>query len=398
LENVSGGQDPAIADLREPSLSDAAQAGGVSPASRLYSLDALRGFDMVWIIGAEDILHSLAKTTGSPFWIALSDQFTHPDWNGFHLYDLIFPLFLFIAGVATPFSLEKAMEKGMSRRRLLGRIARRALLLLILGYIYNNGLQVHPLAEIRFPSVLGRIGVAYLFAAIIYLYAKPGRRMLVMGSWLCCLLIGYWLLLLLNAAPGFHHGDLSMEGNFVSYVDRLILPGKLYRGIHDPEGLLSTLPAIGTGLLGIMTGSFLKTSSLVPARRALGLAVAGLIGLLLAQIWNLAFPINKNLWTSSFVLQAGGLSLLLLALFYWVIDVRGYRTWSFFFRVIGLNSLLIYMSGVFIDWDYTNTACFHWLDQLVGAPWNSVVMACCLVGIEWAFLYFLYKMKVFLRI
>jgi predicted acyltransferase len=368
------------------------------PAHRLDSLDALRGFDMFWIMGAEDIVHGMAKATGSSVWIALSDQFTHPDWNGFHIYDLIFPLFLFIAGVATPWSLDRAMEKGATRRRLLGRILRRVLLLLILGYVYNNGLQAHPLSGIRFPSVLGRIGLAYGVAALIYLYTRPGRRVWVMSIWAGVLLIGYWLLLAFNSAPGFHRGDLSMAGNFASYVDHLLLPGKLYRDIHDPEGLLSTLPAIATGLAGILAGSFLKNSALAPAQRALRLGLAGLGSLLLAQAWNTVFPINKNLWSSSFVLHTAGLSLLLLALFYWVIDVRGIKKWSFFFRVIGMNSLLIYMSGTFIDWDYTNTACFQWLGQWVGAPCNAVVMAISLVGLEWAFLWGLYKMKVFLKI
>jgi len=370
---------------------------------RLDSLDALRGFDMLWIMGAEDIIHALARATGSPFWTALSDQFTHPEWNGFHCYDLIFPLFLFIAGVATPYSMESAMEKGASRRKLLARIMRRALLLVILGIIYNNeGLQLHPLREIRYASVLGRIGIAWMFASVIYLYSRPGRRILVMGGWFCGLLIGYWLLLLFNAAPGFHRGDLSMEGNFVSYVDRLWLPGKLYLGIHDPEGLLSTIPAIGTGLAGMLAGSFLKHSSLSPARRALRLTLAGSACLFLAQVWNPVFPINKNLWTSSFVLHAGGLSLLLLALFYWLIDVQGYKKWSFFFRVIGMNSLLIYLSGILIDWDHANTACFQWLGQWVGqwagTPFNAVTMAICLVGLEWIALWALYKKKIFLKI
>jgi predicted acyltransferase len=377
-----------------------AAPGEASARSRLDSLDALRGFDMFWIIGAEDIFHTMAKATGSPFWTVLSDQFTHPEWNGFHLYDLIFPLFLFIAGVATPYSLERAMEKGSSRRKLLGRIFRRAFLLILLGIIYNNeGLQLHPLRELRYASVLGRIGVAWFFASVIFLYTRPERRMRVMGFWFCGLLIGYWLLLLFNAAPGFHRGDLSPEGNFVSYVDRLFLPGKLYiAGIHDPEGLLSTIPAIGTGLAGILAGSFLKHSDLSPARRSLRLTLAGSACLFLAQVWNTVFPINKNLWTSSFVLHAGGLSLLLLALFYWLIDVRGYKKWSFFFRVIGMNSLLIYMSGTFIDWDHANGACFQWLGQWVGAPFNAVAMAISLVGLEWIALYFLYRKKIFLRI
>src|SRR5436190_11545074 len=158
---------------------------------RLYSLDALRGFDMFWIMGAEEIVHSLAKTTGSSFWAGFSNQLTHPAWNGFHFYDLIFPLFLFIAGVATPYSVGRELEKGKSRSQLLMRVIKRGLLLVLLGIIYNNGLQLRPLSEIRFGRVFGRIGLAYMFANIIYLYSKQLGQII----WFCALLIGYWLLL-----------------------------------------------------------------------------------------------------------------------------------------------------------------------------------------------------------
>ena len=365
-----------------------------SPSQRLYSLDALRGFDMFWIIGAEEIFHSLAKITGSPFWEAIANQFTHPDWNGFHAYDLIFPMFLFIAGVATPYSVGKELEKGTPRRQLLIRVIRRGLILVLLGIIYNNGLKIHPLSEVRFPSVLGRIGIAYMFANIIYLYTKQRGQII----WFCSLLIGYWLLLLFNSAPGFPRGDLSMQGNFASYIDRSIIPGKLYLGIHDPEGLVSAIPAIGTGLLGILTGNLLRNSPLSPSAKALRMALTGAVFIILAQVWNLVFPINKNLWTSSFVLMVGGLSLLLLATFYYIIDVLGYKKWAFFFTVIGMNSILIYMSSRFIDWKYATAGFFKWLDQLVGEPWNAFVMVFCFLAVKWAFLYFLYKKKTFLRV
>src|SRR5688500_11284661 len=158
---------------------------------RLYSLDALRGFDMFWIIGAEEIFHGLAKATGSPFWNALSIQFTHPAWNGFHIYDLIFPLFLFIAGVSTPYSIGRELEKGKSRQQLMLRVIKRGLILVLLGIIYNNGLQLRPISDIRFSSVLGRIGIAYMLANIIYLHAKEKTQII----WFAGLLIGYWLIL-----------------------------------------------------------------------------------------------------------------------------------------------------------------------------------------------------------
>lgn len=361
---------------------------------RLYSLDALRGFDMFWIMGAEEIFHTLFKATGSSFWGALSNQFTHPAWNGFHFYDLIFPLFLFIAGVATPYSVGRELEKGKTKKQLLFRVIKRGLILVLLGIIYNNGLQLRPLADIRFGSVLGRIGLAYMFANIIYIYTKERAQVI----WFFSLLIGYWLLLKFTSAPGFPTGDLTMEGNFASYIDRSILPGRLYLGIHDPEGLVSTIPAIATGLLGILAGRFIKYGTATGQRKSVLMAIVGAIFIVIAWIWNFDFPVNKNLWTSSFVLNVGGISLILLALFYYIIDVLGYRKWAFFFKVIGMNSILIYMSGQFINWEYTTDGFFKWLGQLIGNPYNAVVLAMCYVFVKWAFLYFMYRKKVFLRV
>ncbi|WPV00909.1 DUF5009 domain-containing protein [Mucilaginibacter sp. cycad4] len=373
----------------------AKQADDINAArTRLFSLDALRGFDMFWIMGGEEIFHGMAKATGSPFWGAIANQFTHPDWNGFHLYDLIFPLFLFMAGVSTPFSVGRELEKGKTRRQLLLRVIKRAFILVLLGLVVNNGLKIMPVSEIRFPSVLGRIGIAYMFANIIYLYSTERWQMF----WFGFFIIGYWLLLKFTSAPGFPMGDLTMKGNFASYVDRSILPGRLYLGIHDPEGLFSTIPAISTGILGILTGLLLKKGGITQMRKVATMAVVGVIFLILAQIWNLDFPINKNLWTSSFVLHVGGLSLLLMALFYYVIDVKGYQKWAFYFRVIGMNSILIYISGHFIKWSYTTEGFFGWIAQLVGDPYNIVAMAICFVMVKWVFLYYLYTKKTFLRV
>jgi len=361
---------------------------------RLYSLDALRGFDMFWIMGADEILHNTAKATGSPFWQTIANQFTHPAWNGFHFYDLIFPLFLFIAGVATPYSVGRELEKGKTRQQVLWRVVKRGLILVILGIIYNNGLTIEPISKIRFASVLGRIGLAYMFANIIYIYSNYRAQII----WFFGILIGYWLMFKFTSAPGFPHGDLTMEGNFASYVDRLLLPGRLYFGIHDPEGIMSTIPAIATGLLGILTGQLLKNSPYTKRRKVLLMAGAGVLCIIVALIWNFDFPINKNLWTSSFVLNVGGISLLLLSLFYYIIDILGYKNWAFFFKVVGMNSILIYMSGRFLEWGYSTHAFLGWLGQLTGNPFNAVVMAICVVLVKWVFLYFMYKKKIFLRV
>ena len=366
-----------------------------APGSRLYSLDALRGFDMFWIIGAEEIFHSLAILTGYPLWVGMAEQLTHPAWNGFHFYDLIFPLFLFLAGVATPYSVGRDLENGKTRKELLFRVIRRGLLLVLLGIVYNNGLKFRAsIDDYRLCSVLARIGLAYMFANIIYLYSKQT----VQAIWFVVLLVAYWLLLKFNSAPGFAPGDLSMEGNFASYIDRSILPGRLYLKIHDPEGLMSLVPSISTALLGIMTGSLLKNSPKTKKEKVVYMALAGIISISIALIWNLDFPINKNLWTSSFVMLVGGLSLILLSLFYYIIDVLGYKKWAFFFKVIGMNSILIYVSGRVIDWEYANNGLFTWLFQLSGEPYDAVVKALFYVFVQWGFLYFLYKKKVFLRV
>lgn len=362
--------------------------------NRLLSLDTLRGFDMFWIIGGEELIHALSKIYPNSFWNQFSKQLEHPYWNGFTFYDLIFPLFIFLAGVSTPFSIGKALNDGKNKKEILLKVLKRGLILFLLGIVYNNGLEIKPIDDIRFMSVLGRIGIAYVFANILFLYVK--EKLLI--YWFAGLIIVYWLILKFSSAPGFSMGDLSMEGNFASYFDRNVLPGKLSRGIHDTVGLFNNIPAIGNALAGIITGIYLQKGEPTQSKKALYIALSGLIALVIAQVWNLDFPINKNLWSSSFVMQTVGLSLLLFALFYYVIDVLKYNHWTLFFQVIGMNSILIYISNKFIDWDYTVNAFFRWLEQLVGEPYSVLVIAVAIVIIKWVFLKFLYNKKVFLRV
>ncbi|MBZ1327639.1 DUF5009 domain-containing protein [Aquirufa sp. 15D-MOB] len=363
-------------------------------SQRLHSLDALRGFDMFWIMGADELIHKIAEHTQSPFWQGLAHQFKHVKWDGFRIYDLIFPLFIFLAGVSTPFSIGRSLEQGKSKSEVLKKVLQRGFTLVILGIIYNEGLEIKPIAEIRFSSVLGRIGIAYMLANIIYLYTKEKAQII----WFGALLIGYWLILKFTSAPGFPMGDLTEQGNFASYVDRSILPGRLSRGIHDTVGFFNNIPAISTALAGIITGIFLKNDKFQAIEKVKWMIYTGVISPVLAQIWNLDFPINKNMWSSSFVLQTTGLSLLLLALFYYIIDVKGYQKWAFFFQVIGMNSILIYLSGHFIDWDYTNNALLNWLFHICGESYSVIISVICVILIKWVFLRFLYEKKVFLRV
>ncbi len=365
-----------------------------TPSQRLYSLDALRGFDMFWIMGGEDIIHELMKASNHPAAIWLATQLSHVAWNGFRFYDLIFPLFLFISGVSTPYSVGREIDKGVENQKILLRIIKRGFILVLLGIIYNNGLQFKELSHIRFPSVLGRIGLAYMLACIIYVYANQRWQYI----WFVGILIGYWLLLKFNAAPGFPAGDLTMAGNFASWFDRTVLPGRLHLKIHDPEGLFSTLPAICTGLLGIFAGNFLKNSTLSGIQKAAYLAIGGMICLIVGGTWDIFFPINKNLWTSSFMLYAGGCSLILLAIFYFIIDVLEYKRWAYFFTVIGMNSILIYLSVEFIDWYYTAEGLFRWLGQLFGEKYYELAILACVLVVKWLFLLFMFRKKLFLRV
>src|SRR6476659_4306349 len=218
---------------------------------RLLSLDALRGFDMFWIIGGKEIAQAAAKLTNWPWLLWLSDQLEHTEWNGFALYDLIFPLFLFMAGVAMPFSFEKRLKRGAGRYSFFCILITRGLVLVVLGMIYN-GLLRFDWPHTRLPSVLGRIGLAYMFAGLIVLNTRVRGQI----GWFVGLLVGYWAALKFIPVPGYGAGDLTPGHTLTDYLDRLLIPGELYHhirdsegvrhNIRDPEGLLATVPPIGT--------------------------------------------------------------------------------------------------------------------------------------------------------
>ncbi|PAZ02740.1 MAG: DUF5009 domain-containing protein [Opitutia bacterium AMD-G3] len=367
-------------------------------SERLLSLDALRGFDLFWIVGGHGILIALFKLTEWGWLGAIDAQLKHVDWNGFQAYDLIFPLFLFMAGVSTPYSLTRRLTEG-ARSEVIRKVIQRGLILVLLGIIYNNGLQWKGLENMRLGSVLGRIGLAGMFAQLIFAFNFETPKRL--WAWLAGILLGYWAIMSFGHAPGFAAGDLTMEGNFASYVDRLLLPGKLHKGIHDPEGLLAVLPAIGNALLGILAGLWLRRSAeeVSGDRKAAGLALAGLALLGVGGLWSFVFPLNKNLWTSSFVLWTCGWSSLLLASFYWLIDVRGWlKAFGAFFAVIGMNSVLIYMSGKFLNFDFTGQALFGGLARAFPPAVASVILVTGIFAVKWLLFWFLKRQKIFLKV
>ncbi|MFH1321714.1 MAG: DUF5009 domain-containing protein [Bacteroidota bacterium] len=363
---------------------------------RLYSLDALRGFDMFWIMGGEGIFIALATLTGWPVFEWWAGQLEHVEWHGFHFYDMIFPLFLFIAGISFPFSMTKRTALNESRKSIYKHVITRGLILVLLGIIYNNAVRFN-LAELRYGSVLGRIGLAWMFAAIIFMNTKLSWRI----AWFWALLIGYWLLLLFFPAHDLGSTDaFSREGNLASYIDRLIMPGKLYLGNHDPEGLFSTIPAISTALLGMFTGEFLLSKYLndKPLRKVLYMVLAAVAFMVIGKIWDLNFPINKNLWSSSFVCYVGGLSLLLFSLFYLVIDVWNFKKWAFFFVVIGLNPITIYLAGRIINFRSAARFFFGGFNSIFPENWAPLIDSIGITAVGWVFLYILYKKKIFLRV
>ncbi len=366
-------------------------------SKRLRSLDALRGFDMFWITGGANIFIGLATLTGWPIFEWWASQFRHAPWHGFTIYDMIFPLFLYIAGISFPFSVAARYSQKSERKSLYIHIFRRGFMLVLFGLICNGLLQFD-FSNLRVASVLGRIGLAWMFAALIFINTKNTARII----WCAGLLIGYWLLLTFVPAPDFPGAErFSPEGNFASYFDRLFLPGKLYfRGIHDPEGLLSTVPAISTALLGMFTGQFIRRSKegLTEMKKTGYIALAGAILVGIGLLWDMVFPINKNLWTSSFVCYVGGWSILLFALFYLIIDVLGYGKWSFFFVVIGANSITIYMAQRMINFKYTADFLFGGIVSCFPYLWIELLNACAFVTVWWMFLYYLYKNKIFLKV
>ena len=357
---------------------------------RLASIDALRGFDMFWIIGGGALLANLAKLYSNPVTDTIQRHLHHVEWEGFHFEDLIFPLFLFIVGVVLPFSLTRRLERGHSRRQLYLHILKRSAIIILLGFIFNE-IQRFDWAQMRWPGVLQRIGICYFFAAIIVMNTKWRAQAIIIAA----VLVLYWIATMLIPVPNFGAGNLTMEGCLSSYIDRQLIPGQLYYGYGDNEGIISTFPAICTVLLGALAGNWLRSGQMGD-RKAAGLALAGIVSLSAGLLWGQVFPIIKILWTSSYVLVAGGLSLLLLALFYWVIDVKGYRKWAFFFIVIGMNPITIYFLQRFVD--FNGIAEFF----LAGAVEQTdllkpLMLPLGVVLIKWLFLWFLYRHRIFFK-
>lgn len=365
-----------------------------STGARLLSIDTLRGFVMLFISGGGTFLILMKGKTGLNFIDVIADQLHHPPWHGFAFYDLIMPLFLFISGVSISFSLSKRLALGLNKSELYKKVFKRMLILIGLGIIYKNTpIQFFDPAAIRFGSVLGRIGIACFVTAFLFLNYSWKTRLYITGG----ILVSYYAALFLIPVPGFGAGDLSIEGNLVGWFDRTFLPGRLREVIYDELGILTQISALCITVFGSMAGDILRNNFSDNKKTVLLLAV-GTLSVVIGLIWGMHFPINKKLWSSSFIMLTSGLGFMILSLFYWVIDVCGYRKWTFFFKVIGMNSLTVYFVYHLFNFKKPSSMLFSGLYAPLPDQWHEVLEALGAWALVWLFLYFLYKREIFIKI
>ena len=284
----------------------------------------------------------------------------------------------------------------MSRSRLCLDVLRRACVLIFLGLVYQGIFQFH-FATLRFPSVLARIGIAWAIAAILYMYTgKKTQWGIAVG-----ILVGYFLLLRFFVAPDAPVGadSFSKEGNIAYYIDRILMPNHIYKkGLGDPEGLLSTIPAVVTAMLGMFTGRYVKESKDSGNRKTVNMLAAAALMAVIAAVWSIWCPVVKSLWTSTFVLACGAWSIGLFAVFYYLIDVKGWRKGTVFFQVVGMNSITIYMAQRIIGFWPVTGFFFKGLSGIVPESCSGLVMNIGYFTVCWLFLYFLYRKKCFLKV
>jgi predicted acyltransferase len=424
-------------------------------SQRLVSLDALRGFDMFWILGGDSLgyaIHKLGDCAPTRF---LYTQLDHCEWQGVHFYDLIFPLFVFIMGVSTVFSLSKIIQQE-GKGAAVNRVVRRSVILFIIALLYSGGFT-HPWPDMRLMGVLNRIALCYLFGGLMYIFL-PVRALIVAAA---TLLIGYWAMMKYipirdihmeqnalaqladqagkpqlakqfrdidqytnnpTAVPGstimaaaremyfsttnMVKGKFEMGYNVCNAFDFEHLPGRRYNVFWDPEGILSTIPAIATGLFGIFAGLLLREKSVPDERKVFWLVAMGIAGIVFGFLWGTEFPVVKKIWTSSYVLVAAGYSAIMLGVFYWIVDVKKWQLWCRPFIWIGMNPITLYLVSNLTGGEgyhklaarFAGGPVLEYLNTHVAQGFGEVVIS--LIGI-FLFLWlanFLYRRKIFLRL
>ena len=379
-------------------LNDPMPDSTLNISNRLVSLDVFRGITIAGMV--------IVNNPGT--WSNIYWPLEHAEWHGWTPTDLVFPFFVFIVGVAIPLAFGRRMESGGSKRDLYLKIVRRTVIIFALG-IFLAGFPYFQLSTIRIPGVLQRLAVCYLFASIIFLNTKVRTQIIVT----LVLLVFYCLLMTRLHAPGFATGDLSKEGSLASFVDRVVFGPHIWKQgkVYDPEGLLSTIPAIATALFGVLTGQWLRTNK-SQYEKVTGLFVAGACCLVIGWCWNPFFPINKSLWTSSYAFFTAGLALQFLALCYWLIDIRKYQSWARPFVVFGVNAIALYvgtalmarlMGLIKLPWGSETISLQGWIFQKVFLPWASPVNASLAYAIVFILLWLgvmwiLYSRRIFIKV
>lgn len=357
---------------------------------RLVSLDALRGFDMFWITGGAAILFGLGKVINRPFFDKFLEQFEHVPWQGLHFFDLIWPLFMFIMGAAVPLGVANRRARGESDRTLLLHAGWRAIVMFCLGTVTQGNLLLFDWYQFR-PcySVLHGLAAGYLVATIVALKVKPKWHVATIAA----LLLAYWAIVMLIPVPGVGSGVLTPNHNLPTYVDQRIL-GHLHYGWNT--WFLSYLGFGASVLLGVLAGHTLM-SGLSPMSKVYRLLIAGALSLVGGLVWSFSFPVIKLMWTSSYVLISGGVSFMALALFYWIIDVLGYKKWAFGFTVIGMNSIAVYVATEIFDFRHIGNIFVGHLLPFIGG-WAQFVEASAAFAVVWLILYWMYRKKEFIKI
>ena len=381
------------------------KAANGNSSGRLMCLDIFRGLAVAGMI--------LVDNPGSDekaYW-----PIAHAEWNGWTPADFIFPSFLFLVGVSMVFSFAKRHEKGETRRQILLHVFMRSLLLVAIGLFVNAspfiGVDFHAL---RFEGVTQRIALCYFAAAILELWSD--RRGQIIAIVAC--LFGYWVLLRFVPVPGLGVPGrdipfMDPNRNVAAWLDRKLFMGHLFDGTRDPEGILSTIPAIATTLLGVLTGHWLRSRN-TPAAKALAMLLAGILGLIAGEVWNIWFPINKNLWTSSFVVFTGGFALVFLAILFWLLEIKRWRgAWTAPILVFGMNAIagfvadsFVYGPGYTFTVKYPDRATLSWHDaaqaklvSLGASPPNaSLLYSLGAVIFCWLLLWLLWRKRIFLKV
>jgi predicted acyltransferase len=356
---------------------------------RLVSLDVFRGITIAGMV--------LVNNPGT--WSSIYWPLQHAEWHGWTPTDLVFPFFLFIVGVSITLAFAHRVEEGSVKRDLYFKVIKRTAIIFGLG-LFLNGFPYFQLSTIRIAGVLQRIAICYLIASLIFLTTKVRTQLLIALA----LLVVYCLVMTKLAAPGYAPGDLTKEGSIASFVDRVILRQHIWRQgrVYDPEGLLSTIPAVATSLFGILTGHWLR-SERTRIEKVVGMFVAGAVCVVLGWAWNPFFPINKALWTSSYVLFTAGLALQLLALCYWVIDIKGYRHWAWPFEVFGVNALALFVGTGLMVKLMGLLKVQGWIFRNLFLTWATPVNASLAYAIAFIllwlfFMWLLYRKQIYIKV